>query len=80
MNQNHTIKSTLTNQYNSFLLVPFPIVPGVPTMFVWAFKLCRPFMDKESYDNMLIRSDLKGNNIVHYFCVNRSVYMTSAQS
>lgn len=27
---------------------------GVPSPFVWAFSLCKPFMDPESYDSMVL--------------------------
>ena len=73
------------NQPNSLLTfsLPHPTIPGVPTMFVWAFKLCRPFMDKESYDNMLIRSDLKGmvihplSHLLLSYDVSRLAYTTT---
>ena len=34
-------------------------------MFVWGFKLCKPFMDKESYDNMVIRTNGKVGHPPH---------------
>jgi hypothetical protein len=30
---------------------------GIPQYIVWAFALCKPFMDEESYNNMLIKPD-----------------------
>jgi hypothetical protein len=30
---------------------------GIPQYIVWAFALCKPFMDAESYNNMLIKPD-----------------------
>ena len=30
---------------------------GIPKMVTWAFALCKPFMDKEAYDNMMLKPD-----------------------
>ncbi len=30
---------------------------GIPKMITWAFALCKPFMDKEAYDNMMLKPD-----------------------
>ena len=30
---------------------------GLPSAVVWAFKLCKPFMDPEAYDNMVLKPD-----------------------
>ena len=30
---------------------------GIPSMITWAFALCKPFMDKEAYDNMMLKPD-----------------------
>jgi len=30
---------------------------GIPSFIVWAFALCKPFMDEEAYNNMLVKPD-----------------------
>ena len=30
---------------------------GIPSYIVWAFALCKPFMDEEAYNNMLVKAD-----------------------
>jgi len=30
---------------------------GIPSYIVWAFALCKPFMDEEAYNNMLVKPD-----------------------